>query len=330
MTTELIVIDEGKELEYFGIEGADNALVAVKEHLKDFKHNIKTATGRKEIASMASKIGKSRKLLDDLGAKLRKEIQDSKNDRKTAFDEYQAEFRKPLTDWEETEGKRINEIKEAINGVVQMGNRFGPDNEELGSVALIEQMEVLSSFIVSEEVFAEFTAKAIDEKNSAIACLKEVIDKRLQYEADQAELTRLREKEAAEKEDEPDFYCQICGKTVAYEFADNHDCVIRSDTGTSEEDFNEPFHAPLEENTTEVLQDKQGDGIQFKQTIDQLEPVHQAAPISRTAPSDREHKRTINNEILAAVIKCGFTDEQGKNFVAAMVSGDIPHITVNY
>lgn len=307
MSTELIVIDEGKELEFFGIDGADKALEAVKEHLKDFKHNIKTATGRKEIASMASKIGKSRKLIDDLGAKVRKDIQNSKDDRKTAFDKYQAEFRKPLTDWEETEGKRISGINDKIKNLNQYAYKYMPNGEEMTADALTVQLKNLEAIDITKKIYSEFTTKAENTKLASIEFLAVAIGKRKQYEDDQADLARLREKEANEKH-EPDVL-EVFAETN--ELADP--VVGEIDGGFIDEGMSEniPVNSP-------------------SSVSEQLEPVRHSAPISRTAPSDRENKRTINNEILAAVIKCGFTEEQGKNFVAAMVSGGIPHITVNY
>jgi len=324
MATELIVIDKTKELEYFGTDGAQKALDAVKEHLKDFVPDITTNKGRKLIASNAAKIGKSRKLLDDMGKDIRASIQTNKNKRDELFSEYQTEFRKPLTDWEETEGKRIDDIKLKIKDIVQLSNYIGPDNEQLGSAALVEQMSKLNAIEITEENFAEFVKKATDEKSASKEYLQDAIDKRLKYESDQAELTRLREKEAADKLTEtPEPEMELTTVSDAID-----DGLL--DDGLPE-DHNEPFHAPLDDAQDDSAELVTADLTQ-EAILEQVAPVRDPAPIRRVAPDvNRENKRKINQYILARVIELtGMENDKAQAFVTELVLGKINHVTINY
>ena len=50
-----------------------------------------------------------------------------------------------------------------------------------------------------------------------------------------------------------------------------------------------------------------------------------------TAHAERiAHKRKINTEALAVLVKIGLTEDQGKAVVSAVAKGEIPHVSITY
>ena len=45
---------------------------------------------------------------------------------------------------------------------------------------------------------------------------------------------------------------------------------------------------------------------------------------------NRAHLAAVNREVLAAMVNVGASDELGKALIAAIVKGEIPHVTIAY
>lgn len=67
---ELIVAENLNPAELFDGKGLDPILQKIKDQVSGLVPNLETAAGRKEVASTAHKVAKSKVLLDDLGKNL--------------------------------------------------------------------------------------------------------------------------------------------------------------------------------------------------------------------------------------------------------------------
>tara|TARA_R110000851_G_scaffold22894_2_gene67593 strand:+ start:11849 stop:12907 length:1059 start_codon:yes stop_codon:yes gene_type:complete len=215
MSQELIVIEEGKELSFFEEGGTELALSFVKAHLADYVADLTTDKGRKLHASNAAKIGKSRKMIDDLGKRIRKGTLATEKERAISFGDFQAEFRKPLTDWEDeqlelqrVENERLAELKriddERVEAIqARLGNlqTFGvvthPDGSRMSKVALETQLLNWEEINIIEDDYQEFTEVARDISKSVSDTLTAAIEEATAYESDQAELEQLRKDKLA-------------------------------------------------------------------------------------------------------------------------------------
>ncbi len=117
--TELIQTTDINPVKLFSESGLDPILEEITEHVKSLDADLSTAKGRKEIASMAHKVAKSKTYLDELGKDLVagqkatiKKVDGERKRMRDYLDNLKAEVRKPLTEWEEAE-QRLQDQKEA-------------------------------------------------------------------------------------------------------------------------------------------------------------------------------------------------------------------------
>lgn len=169
----------------------------VRASAKDL--DISTPKGRKEVASLAYKVARSKTALDDMGAKLTEETRAFINavnaDRKKARDRLDAlkdEVRKPLDDFEAAEAARIKAHEDGIAALIAL-SMFGvpPDTDAIA--ARLEEAQAADT-----SGFREFTKRAEDAKAGAVAKLEAILEESRKRDAERAELERLR-KEAAER-----------------------------------------------------------------------------------------------------------------------------------
>jgi hypothetical protein len=181
-------------------EGLDPFVDEVRKIVESFEHDLSTGSGRKKTASLAAKVSKFKVSLDDMGKGLTEEWkQKSKvvdNARKKMRDQLDAlrdEARKPLTDWENAEKQRVDNIRAAINDIQRV------DFE--GIADLSERISVISEMVIDDS-YAEFKAEAYESKEKVLNALKSMLEKEQQSEAQRLELERLRaESEARAKAD---------------------------------------------------------------------------------------------------------------------------------
>ena len=131
METELIVVEKLDLVKLFSEKGGmDEALKHVRARLDEFVPDVSTNTGRKEIASWARRVSRSKTFLDDIR---KKKIETAKAEIDTAngiwkparetLDKWRDETRLPLTKWEAEEVPNICE-SDAPQG---KRNHSGPD-----------------------------------------------------------------------------------------------------------------------------------------------------------------------------------------------------------
>lgn len=200
--TALVTIEPTTALAVFtNAEKVDPILAAIRKVVAEFQPDVTTAKGRKEIASMAYKVAQSKTYLDGIGKKLTEEYKEipkkidaNRKKVRDELDRLKDEVRKPLTEWEEAENRRVQFLKDRINGIYMRGAQT-QDSVQVGlSIKDIENIAI-------DESWQEFAAEAAQVKDKVLADLRICLEVCLKREAEQAELQRLRE-EAAKRESE--------------------------------------------------------------------------------------------------------------------------------
>jgi len=197
--SELVVIEKNNVSEVFKAGGMDSIIASIKEQV-DLVPDVSTAKGRKEIASTAHKIAKSKTYLDGLGKDLVTGIKQQAKvidaERKKARDQLDAlkeEIRKPLTEWEDAEKERVLDIQKRINVFsLAMEQEYTTSSKLKLSLGVIEAIEI-------DDSFAEFAVEAARAKDLAVTHLKAKYIT-LKDEEEKAELAAKAEAERIEKE----------------------------------------------------------------------------------------------------------------------------------
>lgn len=133
---DLITIEESKALAVFTKEdGLKGVLDQIATEARSVPLDISTAKGRKEVASVAYKIARSKTYIDGVGKELVAEMKEmpkkvdaARKQARDFLDGLAAEIRKPLDDWE-AEQARIEAEKKAEEEAAALAMRIALDHE---------------------------------------------------------------------------------------------------------------------------------------------------------------------------------------------------------
>ncbi|WP_278939910.1 hypothetical protein [Pseudomonas helleri] len=197
--TELAVVpaQETALAVYSAPNGLEPWLQKVRAEVDAFNQclpDLTTVKGRKQYASMAYKIAQTKTALDDMGKKVsaeQKEIPKKIDaERKRVWDTlelWQKEVRKPLDDWQEAEDARIDKHNDGIQQIKDMA-LFDATPQAVTVAQVIADLEA----IAIDDSWQEFLPEAAQAKDQALNKLRALLAERTQYEAEHAELARLR------------------------------------------------------------------------------------------------------------------------------------------
>ncbi|MBC8787645.1 coiled-coil domain-containing protein [Pseudomonas fluorescens] len=179
------------------VKGLDPWLDQVRAKVDEFKKvlpDLKTRKGREAYASMAHQIAKSKTALEAVGREIsakQKEIPKLIDaERKRVWDtleSWQKEVRQPLDDWQAAEDARVAKHNEGIRQIKDMA-LFGATPQASVVARVIADLEAIEI----NDAWEEFLAEAAQVKDQTLAKLRTLLTERTQYEAEQAELVRLR------------------------------------------------------------------------------------------------------------------------------------------
>lgn len=162
--------------------------------------DLTTRKGRERIASLAAKVSKSKTAVEKPGRdylrrlkEMPKVVEAELREFVTKMDALRDETRRPLTEWEAAEDARIDRHNDRLNWLKTLADDLGELNslQLKGLIAEAEGMQLGAHW-------EEFEAEAANAKDKVLSTLRAALQKRDQFEAEQAELARLR-REAEER-----------------------------------------------------------------------------------------------------------------------------------
>lgn len=349
--TEIVLVPKDNALQVYSADnGLDPYLQKIRAEIDSFVPDVSTRKGREAIASIAYKVARSKTALDAVGKELVAELKEVPKkidaERKRMRDllaAWQADVRRPLTEWEEAEAARVARHQGEIDKIKLRLECRDLDSTELkANIAWLEGMAI-------NESWEEFEAEAARTKDKALAALRDALAAREKFEAEQAELERLRAEAAAREQKEREERIareaaeaeRIAAERRAQE---ERDAAIRREAEA---------RAAAERRELELkLQAEQAERekVEAQRRAEQAERDAQAraeaaaaaerqrqadeqARIEREAAAreaDKAHKKAINNEALAALIAGGMPEECAKQAITLIAQRKVPHITINY
>lgn len=177
--------------------GLDPYLQSVREEIDKFNASapdVKTKKGQDAYRSIAYSLAGSKTKLDSLGKELVAELKDVPKkidaERKRVrelLSAWQEEVRKPLTDWEAAEQARKDRHVDAVQAIAD----FALDLSDVTAAVLLESIASVEAVKMGEH-WEEFEADAARTKDQVLDKLRATLATRQKYEAEQAELVRLR------------------------------------------------------------------------------------------------------------------------------------------
>lgn len=356
--SQLAIIETMTPAEIYSSGKIQSILEKIKVEVKAIKLDISTPKGRKEVASLAHKVARSKTYLDDLGKQLgedaKKKLDAINGERKIARDELDKlkdEVREPLTLWETKEEKRIAGFEAQLKVIADAAKYLSENFTKVSSVNIQEDIDLLTKRSQSNELWDEFEMRAKTAYEEALSKLKDLLSQKQKQEAEKLELERLRAAEAARVQKERD-------DKIAAEAAER--ARIESERLARVESEKVALAAEIERQ--KALKDKQDQEARIyaaekakidaevrardaeeKAERDKVAAVEaERAKVEREKEAvllaekkrlaDREHKKKVNNEILAAINQNveGLTEDQAKSIIFALATGKIPYTKLSY
>ncbi len=335
----------------------------VKAEIEAFEPNLATASSRKEIASLAYKVTRTKTAIDNAGKKLNEDarakinaVDAQRRKVREDFDALAELARKPLTDWEKQEEARVEYCKSFIQAIEDCGNGL-IGGERYAFPILLRELE--EKIVITSEL-GEFEEQARIAHRTALDKVRTAFEAHMKAEADRAELERLRaeaaerdrieaerreverlaaeaaERERAEKERQQREARERAeaAERAQKEAAERERRAVEAARIEAENAAKEAI-AKAEREKAEAVAKAEAEARAVKEKAEREERERQEA-IERTKreeaarQADREHRSKIMGEAKAALIDTGADEDLAKKIVLAVVAGEIPHITLRF
>lgn len=341
----LITLDENKTNELFVMNGLDEFINKIKAEVAKAPNDISTKSGRAEIASLAFKVAKSKKEIERLGKKAAEDAKktiaaiNSERDRGvSALQEIQDNIRKPLTEWEQEEEKRVA-VHERLLGDIKSS---GEHCELNWQTELLERMQnelVIASSLSHD--WQEFKNRAEAEIKIATDKISLAIEKRKKYDAEQAELAKLRAEQTAREQKERDDKIAAEAAEKARLEAERIANAARLEAEAKAKAEADKIEREKQE-AIERAKKAEADRLAAIEAERKRQTDEAAKIAEETAKreADTAHKAKINNEALLGILSVIFSQppedcteyekNTGKNLIKAIASGQIAHVKINY
>jgi len=336
---ELITIEKTKIPDVFKASGLDPYIQIVREKVTGIVPDVSTDKGRKEIASLAFTVAKSKTYLDALGKDLVSKIKeqtkaiDSERKRmRDTLDELRNEIRKPLNEWEASEeDRKSSHMKNIAKITIDDYSMFSTVDGIIEEIKAVENTPI-------DESWEEYITLAAQTKDKSLEFLRNKLVEVEQQEKEKAELDRLRleAKERAQKDRDE----KIAREAAELELA-NAATAIAAEKLKAEAAIQATKQAEInaaaavlkaESDAVEAARqaetDKQAAIVAERERTEQLKRNEIAAELKRK--QDKDHLRDINTDVKGAIEKLGAAPELAKLIVIALAMGNIPHTKIQY
>ena len=314
MGTELLEFKAVTAVAVFTENGLDSILRRVEAEVTSVVTDISTPAGRKEIASLAYKVAQTKTHLDDLGkdlvAEQKKKTACVDAERKRArdfLDELKERVRKPLTDWEDAEKKRIDENEAAISEIFSAATYSEETAPEI-------EARILRVNAVYQRDWREFAERARLVMDVSVKKLHEKLATRMKHDAEQIELIRLREQEAERKQRERD-------AAIAAEAASKAKAEAEAKAATELQRAKDAEEKAKRDAAEAV--DRERARVEAAQRKEREEAEARAA-------DTKLREKKIDESAEALVRETGLHSVDVYEVVRLIVAGKIPHITMNF
>lgn len=331
-SNELVVIEPADALKIFTEPKAiDPLLQRIRKEIDSFSADVETASGRKEIASMARKVARAKVYLDDAGKELvarykeiPKKIDATRKEMRDTLDNWRDEVRAPLDAYKAKESERVEAHKTAITEISALASTDGLD-----AATLRERLAKAES--VSLETAEEFVSEYALAKEQAINALKAALPVREKYEADQAELERFRREAAiAEQVDREDRIAREAAERAKAE-AEAKAVAERQAIETAALREKEAAEKrELELRLAAEQAERRAAEAEAKAKREAEEAKAREAEETARRKANKAHRAKINRTALDAFIRNGIDESVAKAVITLIAQREIPNVSINY
>jgi colicin import membrane protein len=354
-STDLVVFENLTPIAIFAPGGVNDILEKIAREVRSTQTDISTKAGREAVASLAYKVARSKTALDKMGKELGethykswKAITSERARIETELDALRDEVRKPLTDWENAEKKRIDDHEAAIAAIMRHTDIC---EVEASSHAIGARIDSLESMPPRD--WQEFAKRAAEATAATQQKLALALSGATRRETERAELERFRAEQVASEQKERDNLiaaeaaerARAEAETKAKREAEEAAVKAEAERNRVEQERTEAIAraeraeadkkaaaAKAEQDAREAAEAAERNRLAAIETERKRVAEEAARVAAETAKreANKKHLAKINNEVLAAFVGKGIDAEVGKVLIAAIARGEIPHTKIAY
>lgn len=352
MSSQLLAIEDISEASAPAIYvkgGLQRFIDAVQSEIGTEVPDTTTRKGRERIASLAAKVSKSKVAIEKPGRdylkrlkEMPKIVEEELREFVRTMDALRDEVRSPLTEWERAEAARVVEHERRISELRCVDVEGRNAAEIASAISLIEEYEV-------DESWEEFEAEAHRVKAATLTTLQLALTKRQAYEAEQAELERLRAEAAQREQKEREERIAREAAEQAQREAEQRaqaerDAAVRREAEAKAAAERRELELKL------AAERAERERVEAQQRAEQAERdaearAERAAAAERQRQADEQariereakareadiaHKGAINRAALEAFIAGGMPEACAKQAVTLIAKRQIPNIQITY
>lgn len=343
-TTAVALFTEG--------QGVAELLADIRQKATSLVPDITTPKGRKEIASIAHAVARTKTYLDGLGKELTdqykeipKRIDANRKTLRDTLDTLKDEVRAPLTQYEEAEEARVAALQSRLARLNELGSSASIEIAAADLQVMLQEVEQNAL----DDSWQELLPQATVAKELAAKRLGETLAARQKYEAEQAELEQLRQKQAEQDRIDRERLIADQAAEQARREEENRQRLEREAAQHREQEAQRQAQAAREReeqarrdaeaaelarqqaeaNAARMAEEAAARAAeQERQRIEQEQARKQQEDERRAA--DMEHRRTVNNAILMDLMGLGIDEGKAINLIKHIASNKIDHLTINY
>ena len=317
---EQIKIEQQALAVAFSTDGGINSIIEqITTQAREKARNLgaETPKGRKELASIAYSVSKTKTWLDEQGKNLvseaKSKIKVVDNERKAVRDQLDLlrdEIRKPVTDFEDAERKLIenaNKIKNFCESLKTPTDEFG---NLLSSAQIKTRLDSVNEIIIDDN---QYQAELKDIVELTQLWLKNLLHSVDEQEKQAEEIKRIQAEEAA-KAAEAERIAR--DERIAFEAAERERKAAEAEI------------AKVQKEAEQVIENERK-RIEQERQSEKLEQERKAA-IEKARSEDKENRRTINRKALEAFIENNIEAEVAKSVLKLIVNCKIPNVSIQY
>lgn len=314
--------------------GTDELYERIAQEVYSHVPDVSTKKGRDAIGSLALKISKSKTLIEKCGKELVAEqkaqikvIDDDRISIVKKLDLLRNEVLAPRDAWEQAEKDRVAKHTGAIRAIRSLYDENTVNQEAhviKGYVFDIEKLEI-------DSTFEEFEQEAKLAKLETLEKLRTALTTREKYEAEQAELERLRQAEILRQQQERE--AQIAREAAEKAAREAEEKArFEAERVQREKAEAEQREARLvaEKEAAELRAQHAAEAERKRIEAEQAAKLEDERKAEEARQANQVHRKKICNEALKGLLALGIDEAKGKEILQAINKGLVPHVSIKF
>ncbi len=325
--------------------GTDELYERIAQEVCSHVPDVSTKKGRDAIGSLALKISKSKTLIEKCGKELVAEqkaqikvIDDDRISIVKKLDLLRNEVLAPRDAWEQAEKDRVAKHEESILSINFYKTAVIADKDSVWLKGVIRNVEE----IVIDSSFEEFEEQAKIAKYETLEFLRTTLAAREKYEAEQAELERLRksEQERLQREHEERIAHEAAERVrleaerKAKEEAERverekQEAIAKAEREKAEAEQREA-RLKAEKEAAELRAQHAAEAERKRIEAEQAAKLEAERKAEEARQANQAHRKKICNEALKGLLALGIDEAKGKEILQAINKGLVPHVSIKF